>query len=271
MRLDCPHQDSIGATRPACRRRLGAPTFAVMLTVAWAGLGCGGAPPSRLRSGIDASAARPNTEQNVAPTINERFKNPELDVEMWADRFSGESREVFTARFEVLEALGLRSGQRVADVGAGTGLYVKLFAQAVGAEGRVYAIDIAQKFLDFVDENAKADGLTQVTTLLGADRTTHLPTQSVDVVFHSDTYHHFEYPMTMSRDLARALVDGGDMFVLDFEKVPGQSSDFVMGHVRAGKETVIEEIESSGFKLVREIDVVGLDENYLLHFRKVSP
>ncbi len=63
---------------------------------------------------------------------------------------------------------------------------------------------------------------------------------------------------------------GGDMFVVDFERIPGLSSNFILGHVRAPKATVIAEIEASGFKLVEEIDLKGLKENYLLRFRKVA-
>ena len=207
-------------------------------------------------------------EANVQPDINNTYKDPDLDPEMWAERFTGESREVFAQRNEVLAALELQPGDRIADIGAGSGLYVKLFAETVGPEGLVYAVDIAQPFLDFIQDNARADNLTNVKTVLGADKTSNLLDSSVDVVFHSDTYHHFEYPRTMVQDLSRALVAGGEMFVLDFERIEGVSSDFALSHVRAGKEVVISEIESSGFVLVEEIDLPELEENYLLRFRK---
>ena len=70
-------------------------------------------------------------ETSVAPTINQTFKSADLDVEGWATRFTGESREAFHARMDVLKALALKPGDTVADVGAGTGLYTRLFAQAV--------------------------------------------------------------------------------------------------------------------------------------------
>ncbi|MCB1036811.1 MAG: methyltransferase domain-containing protein, partial [Acidobacteria bacterium] len=186
----------------------------------------------------------------------------------WVGRFSSESREVFVARFKVLKALGLKPGQRVADVGAGTGLYTRLLAKAVGPAGKVYAVDISQPFLDLIAADAAAAGLANVTTVLGEDHSARLPDASVDVVFHCDTYHHFEYPRSMTRDLARALRPGGEMFVLDFERIPGISSAFILNHVRASKETVISEIEASGFELVEELDLPSLEENYLLRFRK---
>ena len=137
-------------------------------------------------------------ESNVAPAINQNFKSTELDVEGWATRFTGESREAFNARMDVLKALALKPGDRVADVGAGTGLYTRLFAQAVGLTGRVYSNDIAPKFLAYIAQSAAKDGLKNVETVLGGDRSTNLPDTSVDVIFHSDVYHHFEFPMTMN-------------------------------------------------------------------------
>jgi len=190
-------------------------------------------------------------EQNVSPDINRSFKNPAVKVDMCADRFSGESREVFAERFNLLAALNLRAGDKIVDIGAGTG--------------------ISQPFLTFVEKNAAADGLVNVETVLGADKTTGLPDASVDVVFHSDVYHHFEYPQTMVRDIARTLVEDGEMFVLDFERVEGVTPQRLLDHVRAGKEQVILEIESSGFMLIEEIDIPGLKENYLLRFRRDAP
>ncbi len=203
-------------------------------------------------------------EANVAPTINQNFKSADLNVEDWATRFSGESREVFHARHDVVKALGLKPGEKIADIGAGTGLYTRLFAQAVGPTGTVYATDIAPKFLAYIQENAAKDGLKNVQTVLGGDRSTNLKDASVDVAFSSDVYHHFEYPMTMNASIRRALKPGGRLYVLEMDKAGSQTA-----HVRAPKDVVIAEIEKSGFKLVQDVKVPGLHENYLLHFRKI--
>lgn len=213
-----------------------------------------------LMLGVSGAVAQ---EASVAPSINQNFKSADLDVEGWATRFTGESREAFHARMDVLKALGLKPGVTVADVGAGTGLYTRLFAQAVGPKGKVYATDIAPKFLAYIAQNAARDGLKNVETVKGGDRSTNLAPASVDVVFHSDVYHHFEFPDAMNADIRRALKADGRLYVLELAKAGGQSS-----HVRAPKENVIAEIEKSGFKLVEQVNVPGLRENYLLHFRK---
>jgi predicted methyltransferase len=224
------------------------------------------APPAAASS--DRAARETVPGRSVHPGINDPYRDPKLDVAQWAANFAGDNREAYAAREAVVGAMALRPGQRVADIGAGTGIYVPLFARAVGPRGRVYAVDIAPRFLAWIEQQAAADGLTQVTTVLGADRTTNLPEGSVDVVFHSDAYHHFEYPDALTRDIARALAPGGTMYVLDFQRIEGVSSPWTLQHVRAGKETVISEIEAAGFELVREIALPELRANYLLQFRK---
>jgi SAM-dependent methyltransferase len=212
---------------------------------------------------VGGQAQQANPESNVAPTINQNFKSADLDVESWATRFTGESREVFHARNDVVKALALKPGEQIADIGAGTGLYTRLFAQAVGPTGTVYATDIAPKFLAYIRENAAKDGLKNVQTVLGGDRDTNLKAASVDVAFSSDVYHHFEYPLTMNASIRRALKPNGRLYVLEMEKTGTQTT-----HVRAPKQAVIAEIEKSGFKLVEDVKVPGLHDNYLLHFRK---
>ena len=202
-------------------------------------------------------------EASVSPTINQNFKSDALDVEGWATRFSGESREAFHARHDVVKAMALKPGEAVADVGAGTGIYTRLFAQAVGPTGTVYATDLAPKFLAYIAQNAAKDGLKNVRTVQAGDRASNLAEASVDVIFHSDVYHHFEFPMIMNADLRRALKPGGRLYVLEMEKAGGND-----GHVRAPKNDVIAEIEKSGFALVGDLKVPGLKENYLLQFRK---
>ena len=90
-------------------------------------------------AGKDAAEA----EASVRPGANEKFLSPDLDVEEWIGRFENESREIFRRRRQIVEQLGLRPGMAVADVGAGTGLFVGPLARAVGPEGTVYAVEVS--------------------------------------------------------------------------------------------------------------------------------
>ena len=75
--------------------------------------------------------AKPKTA-SVRPGINDNFLRADLKIDEWLGRFEIESREVFAAREEVLSAMGIERGMHVADIGAGTGFYTRMFSQAVG-------------------------------------------------------------------------------------------------------------------------------------------
>jgi len=208
--------------------------------------------------------------QSVNPGINEPYLQPNLDPEDWAQRFEVESREVFAAREAIADGLDLSPGMHVADVGAGTGLFVPLLASRVGTSGRVYAVDIVPAFVAHIDRRARAAGLDQVQARLCSEDSVDLPAASVDLVFVCDTYHHFEYPSATLASIHDALRDNGELVVLDFERIPGVSSDWILGHVRAGREVFSSEIEAAGFEFVEEITSAPLHDNYMLRFRKQS-
>jgi len=207
-------------------------------------------------------------EESVKPGINEKFLDRKLKPDEWVQRFEVESREVYSARMEVLEACGIEPGDFIADVGAGTGLYTQVFAEATGAEGWVYAVDINPRFLEHIQRQAAAHEHANVTTVLCPEKSIALPHNSVDVVFICDTYHHFEYPAASLASILTALRPGGKLVVIDFERIPGVTSDWIMNHVRAGKEVFSQEIVDAGFTLETEKDLEGLEENYFLIFRK---
>ena len=206
--------------------------------------------------------------KSVKPGINDRFKDPELDVSQYLQRFEVESREVYASRAAVLSALGVAPGNVVADIGAGTGLFTFPLAERVGPSGWVFAVDIAPRFLQRIHGLADERGVENVTTLLCSERSTGLPPNSIDVAFVCDTYHHFEYPVATMASLVRALRPGGRLFLLDFERIEGVTREWLLEHVRAGKDTFRAEVEAAGLRFSREVEVEGLVENYLLEFVK---
>lgn len=204
-------------------------------------------------------------DQSVKPGINDTFKDP--DVEQFLGRFEVESREIYANRAKILEACELKSGQTVADIGAGTGLFTRLFAEAVGKEGHVIAVDIAQKFLDHIQKTCREAKIANVDTLLCQADSSNLPAQSVDVVFICDTYHHFEFPQKTMASIYQAVKPGGRLILIDFRRVEGKSTDWVMNHVRAGQDVFEEEISLAGFKKDHEKSEL-LPENYFVVFKK---
>lgn len=204
-------------------------------------------------------------DKSVKPGINDPFKNP--DVAKFSKTFEGESREVFVNREKVVTACELKPGMIVADVGAGTGLYTRLFAKAVGADGQVYAVDIAPKFLEHIQKTSREAGLRNVTPVLCNQDSVDLPANAVDAIFICDTYHHFEFPERTLASLHRALRPGGRLIVIDFIRIEGKSREWTLNHVRAGQDIVEKEIAAAGFRKKSEVKDL-LTENYFVIFEK---
>jgi len=202
--------------------------------------------------------------QGASPEINEQYRNP--DFSRWQRNLETEGREVYEKRLAIVDAVALKPGRAVADVGAGPGLFTRLFAARVRPQGRVYAVDIAREFVDGNLQRARAARLDNVVGIVSTQVDTRLDASSIDVAFICDAYHHFEDPQAMLASIRRALRPGGALVVVDFERIPGTSPDWILKHVRAGKEDFRREIESAGFRFVEEVKLMR--ENYFLRFTR---
>lgn len=202
--------------------------------------------------------------QGASPAINEQYRDP--DYSRWQRNLETEGREVYEKRLAIVDAVGPQLGQAIADVGAGTGLFTRLFAARVGPQGRVYAVDIAKAFVDGNLQRARAARLQNVVGIVSTQADTRLAEKSVDVAFVCDAYHHFEDPPAMLASIRRALRPGGTLVVIDFERIPGTSPDWILKHVRAGKEDFRREIEVAGFRFSEEVKLMR--DNYVLRFTK---
>lgn len=198
------------------------------------------------------------------PTLNAPFRDP--DPARWRASFETEGREVYDRRNEIVAAAGASPGMVVADVGAGTGLFTRLFALKVGPGGKVIASDVAPPFIDAILRSAREQGLANVAGVVGTQTDPGLPAAAVDLVFISDAYHHFEQPQAMLAAIRTALKPGGRLVVVDFERITGVSPSWILSHVRAGKDAVIAEIEAAGFRYVGETRL--MKQNYLIAFER---
>lgn len=203
-------------------------------------------------------------EQNVNPDINKRYQDPEFSV--WEQRFERPGRDVFDHRFEIVAATKVQAGMVIADIGAGTGLFTRLFSPAVGPGGKVYAVDIAENFVNEILRQASEQGLDNIEGIVNTQKQSGLSPGSIDLAFVCATYHHFEYPHVMLQSIHHALRPGGELIVIDYRKIEGTSKKWVLGHMRADKAVVTREIEAEGFKLIEDRDL--LKANYFLRFSK---
>jgi ubiquinone/menaquinone biosynthesis C-methylase UbiE len=209
-------------------------------------------------------------QQGQTDGINNSYKTPNLDVQEWVGRFEVEGREAFDLRHEIVRSVGLKTGQVVADVGAGTGLFVPLLANAVGGEGEVYAIDIAPAFIRHIAQQAKSAGLTQVRTVLSNERSIEMPPDSLDVIFACDAYHHFVHYQDMLASMRAALRSGGQLIVVDFDRDSKDLPRGMVEHVGRSKEEFRRQIEEAGFRLSDDLTLDAMKTNFMYRFVKAD-
>ncbi len=214
------------------------------------------------------SGGAPEAVASVKPGINAEYLKPNLNVSNWVERFEKEGREIYDHREKIVAAVGVRRGSVVADIGSGTGLFTPMLASAAGAKGKVIAVDIVPSFLQLINERMAQAGVQNVQTVLCTERSVELPPDSIDKAFICDVYHHFEYPQQSLASLHRSLRRNGEVFLIDFKREPGVSSEWILNHVRAGQAVVTAEFEAAGFRKVEELPM--LKDNYVLRFRKIG-
>ncbi len=215
-----------------------------------------------LLSGLVLVLSAAAQEQSVRPGINRYFMDP--DWQQWVNTFERPGREVYDKRHAIVAASSVGSGMNVADIGAGTGLFTRLFAAAVKPGGQVYAIDISATFIENILRTCQEQGLSNVTGIVNTPTDIGLPANAIDLAFITDTYHHFEYPQQTLASIRKALRSDGRLVIIDFRRDPRISSNWVMGHVRGNKARVIEEVEAAGFRLVADKPLMRT--SYFLEF-----
>ena len=259
------------------------------------------APPAESPAAFDVAHYGLNPQGCCA--INSNFLERLTDDDDWtigtfADKATGkfesaELRDIARALPELLELLrrqlaalgaaraaGSNAPLRVADVGAGTGLFLEGLTQAVGPGGWVYACERSQAFVRHLQGRVDAEGLGgRCSAVQTTDESCRLPMGSTDLVLLCDVYHHVSLPKTLLESVHKSCKSGARLVLIDFHREPERfnypesshfkDQDWVLGHVRAGREEFTAEIESFGFHLIESHNVSSLRENYVLVFERV--
>lgn len=164
----------------------------------------------------------------------------------------------------VVDSLGLKLGDEVADLGAGSGYFTIRLARVVGPAGKVYAVDVDPKLLEYIDRRAKEEQLENIQTILADPNDPKLGSNSVDLIFICDVLHHINdrakyYPL-----LSRALRPSGRLVNIDFHKrkLPVGPPE----EMKIDRKEVIKEVEPEGFNLAKEFDF--LKYQYFLIFER---
>lgn len=159
----------------------------------------------------------------------------------------------------VMDILGISSGKRVADIGAGSGWFTVRAARRVGEAGQVYAVDINPEATEYITKRAQKEQLQNVKTILSKPDDPLLPADSVDAVLLLKTYHEVAHPVTLMRNLRAALRSGAKVGIIDRN---GNGEDHGVG-----SDVVIREAKEAGFRLAEKHDFVKGDKmDYFLVF-----
>ena len=172
------------------------------------------------------------------------------DPERYAKSFDDPARDAWQMPARVIEALALKPGQKVADVGAGTGYFSVRLARAAAAP-KVFAVDLEPKMVEHLTTRAAAEGLKNMTAVQASTTSPNLP-EPVDVVLVIDTYHHIGNRPAYFAALKAKLTPGGRLAIVDFRKGGGEGGP--PDHFRFTPEQITGELAQAGYVLDRAHD-----------------
>jgi ubiquinone/menaquinone biosynthesis C-methylase UbiE len=173
-------------------------------------------------------------------------------------------RDLWQRPDQVMDAMAIADGSRVADIGAGSGWFTIRLARRVGPQGTVYAEDVQQEMINAISRRVMREGFTNVRPVLGLKNDPRLPARSLDAALMVDAYHEVEDRVTMLANLAKALKPQGRLGIIDFRldgTGPGPAPE-----ERVSPDVVVKDAEKAGLKLIRQEPF--LQYQYFLIFGK---
>lgn len=187
------------------------------------------------------------------------------DIKQYLEMLDSSERDKDQKPSQVVEALGLKQGMAVADLGSGSGYFTRRFAEAVTETGKVHAVDVEPEMLTYAEQSLVHMHIPyQAEFILARPDNPKLPTGSVDLIFVCNVYHHLENRTTYFANTKSALKPGGRIAIVDFYH-DDRSGDvgFSKKHL-VPRETVLDEMTKAGYKLNREHTF--LPKQYFLEF-----
>ena len=206
----------------------------------------------------------------VATQANEGYKTHE-GRENVAKGLADPARSERQRPRDIVDALDLKPGGTVADVGTGVGFMLPYLSHAVGDTGHVIGEDIQNDFLDKAKTKAQLSHLNNIQFVLGTDRDPNLPADTLEAVLVLDVYHHFDYPEAMLEHIHDSLLSDGKLVIVEYFKrpgaMPGSDPDRAVQHIRLDQDDLIKEVEANGFRLISKRELVPKSQ-YIAVFAK---
>lgn len=159
----------------------------------------------------------------------------------------------------VLPAIELKEGMVVGEIGAGRGRYSVILAKHVGEKGHIYANDIDDGSLEYLELRCKRDKIHNITIIRGEERDPLLPENKLDMIFIVNSYHHFSHPVDVLKNAYPALKTSGSLVIID--GVPGKYGSG-SSHTTP-KEELISQAKEAGFSFVKVAAELERDNIYI--------
>jgi predicted methyltransferase len=181
----------------------------------------------------------------------------------WLERPEREDEE---APSRAIDALELKPGMVVADIGAGSGYYAVRLAQRVGPTGRVFATDIQQGMIDILNRRIANERIENITTVLGGVDDPRLPPRSLDLAIMVDVYHELQSPQQFLQRLRQCFKPGGRLVLLEFRKEdPGIP---ILEVHKMSVAEVKQELEAEGFVLDKVVQTLPWQHILVLQVKR---
>ncbi len=205
-----------------------------------------------------AAAPRYETRTEFDPDgINKFYMGRQIAAVMgyqaasWLERPEREKEEQCS---KLLDALKLKPGEIIADVGAGSGYYTFRMAGRVGPKGKVLAVDIQREMLDLIRKRMKETKAANVEPILGTVTDPKLPAAGVDLILLVDVYHEFSHPYEMTEAMVKALKPGGRLVFVEY-RLEDPAVPIKLVHKMTQRQ-VIKEMTPFPLRHARTIDVL---------------
>ena len=203
----------------------------------------------------------PTPTPTVAPKVDETINRPVSepytgDLSIFEDENRAKNLQID----RVMDILKISEGKSVADLGAGSGWFTTRAAKRVGERGKVFAVEINQEYINYINDRAKKENFTNIQTVLGTEDDPKVPNESVDAVLILKTYHEIGQPIKVLQNLRRSMKKGARLGIIDKN---GKGDDHGID-----KKQVVEEAKRAGFVLKDEYDFTKPDGmDYFLVFQ----
>lgn len=165
----------------------------------------------------------------------------------------------------VIEAMQLEPGDRVADLGCGSGYFARRIALEVKPEGHVYCVDVQPEMLELARRLAAREGL-EIEPVLATDSDPRLPRQQLDWILLVDVYHELQQPRPVLDALRAALAPGGRVALVEY-RLEGDTARHIKLEHRMSPEQVLDEWEPAGFSLVELIETLPSQHLFVFEAR----